>query len=127
MSELKEQINLNNTVILITGAVGFVGANVVLRLVKDCNNSTIIGIDNFSDYYDIGLKEYRLAQIESAVKESLCKWVLVEGSIGDKKIVEDIFRQYCPEIVVNLAAQAGVRYSITNPDVYVESNLIFQA
>lgn len=120
----KEHIILNHKTILVTGAVGFIGYHLILRLLKDCENSAIIGIDNFTKYYDIGLKEYRYSQIKKAVEDSKCKWKFVRGSIADKRTVNKVFSTYHPDIVVNLAAQAGVRYSIENPDVYIESNII---
>lgn len=120
----KEQVLLNNTTILVTGASGFIGYHLVLRLLRDCRNTTIIGIDNFTNYYDVNLKEYRVTKIDETVKSSTCTWKLIRGSISDKGIVFDVFNKYHPSIVVNLAAQAGVRYSIDHPDVYMESNLI---
>lgn len=113
--------------ILVTGAAGFIGANLIIRLLgQQCDDVHIIGIDNMNDYYDVALKEYRLHQIESLASENRTgsSWVFVRGNIADKVLVESIFQRYYPDIVVNLAAQAGVRYSITNPDVYIESNLI---
>jgi nucleoside-diphosphate-sugar epimerase len=119
-----QYINLHNKTILITGAAGFIGSNLVLRLLKEYNNITIVGIDNMNEYYDVSIKEWRLTQIEETVSHSDFTWTFVRGSIADKELVNQLFNQYEPSIVVNLAAQAGVRYSITNPDVYIESNLI---
>lgn len=117
--------NLSNKIILITGAAGFIGANLVLELLKTVEPVNIIGIDNLNDYYDVLIKEYRLKLIEEEVgKHTASSWHFIKGSIVIKEQVESIFTQYNPSIVVNLAAQAGVRYSITNPDVYIESNLI---
>ncbi len=117
--------NLSNKIILITGAAGFIGANLVLELLKTVEPVTIIGIDNLNDYYDVSIKEYRLKLIEEeSEKHTASSWIVVKGSIADKKQINTLFTQYNPSIVVNLAAQAGVRYSITNPDVYIESNLI---
>ena len=105
--------------ILITGVAGFIGSNLASRLLVEEKDVYVIGIDNMNDYYDINLKEYRLKELE--VFEN---FKFVKGSIVDKDCLENIFKEYKPNIVVNLAAQAGVRYSITNPDVYIESNLI---
>jgi len=121
---LKQSIDLNGKTILITGAVGFIGYHLCLRLLKECNSSIFVGIDNFNDYYDTSLKEYRCKNLAIAAESSTCKWKLVRGSIANKDLLENVFSNYHPSIVVNLAAQAGVRYSITNPDVYIESNLI---
>jgi len=111
--------------IFVTGTAGFIGANLVLRLLADVENSTIIGLDNVNDYYDVSLKEYRLAQIEDAAKQYPSnRWQFIRGDLADKALIESIFQQYHPGIVVNLAAQAGVRYSIDHPDVYMESNII---
>lgn len=107
--------------VLITGAAGFIGGNLVKKLLRAEEKYNIVGIDNMNDYYDVSIKEYRLKEIK---EEANGNWTFVKGSIADKKMIDDIFSQYKPEIVVNLAAQAGVRYSITNPDVYIESNLI---
>ena len=117
-------LKLNKT-ILITGAVGFIGANLVRELLCTQNRIKIIGIDNMNDYYDVSIKEYRLKQIEKAAAEHPeSSWTFIKGSIADKALINEIFETYKPSVVVNLAAQAGVRYSITNPDVYIESNLI---
>ena len=111
--------------ILLTGAAGFIGANLVRRLLEGGEEITVVGLDNMNDYYDVSLKEYRLSEIEKiAAKNSLANWRFVEGSIADKALVDSLFEEYRFDIVVNLAAQAGVRYSITNPDVYIESNII---
>ncbi|MDU5741514.1 MAG: GDP-mannose 4,6-dehydratase [Clostridium sp.] len=118
-------MNLKNKTILITGASGFIGANLVIELFKTQIPVSIIGIDNMNDYYDVGIKEYRLKEIKKEVgrhKES--SWKFIKGNIADKALINDIFDEYKPEVVVNLAAQAGVRYSISNPDAYIESNLI---
>ena len=124
-----QKIDLNNKVIFITGAAGFIGSNLVKRLFKDVKGATIIGIDNMNDYYDVALKEYRLNELEtlssSLQTESMGgSWKFIKGDIADKQTVDGIFEQYKPQVVVNLAAQAGVRYSITNPDAYIQSNLI---
>lgn len=118
-------IQLQNKTILITGAAGFIGSNLVLELVRTQSPIHIVGIDNMNDYYDVSIKEYRLKQIESCFKEHPeSTWTFIKGSIADKTVVKSAFLDYKPDIVVNLAAQAGVRYSITNPDAYIESNLI---
>lgn len=110
--------------ILITGAAGFIGANLVKKLLKDYDAQTIVGIDSVNDYYDVSLKEYRLQELDILAQTLDTEWVFLRGNIADKKMIEDVFETYHPDIVVNLAAQAGVRYSITHPDVYIESNLI---
>ncbi len=111
--------------ILITGAAGFIGANLVLRLIKAEPQAEILGIDNLNDYYDVSIKEYRLARIAEACENNRgCKWQFVKGSIADKQLVDKVFDDFKPEIVINLAAQAGVRYSITNPGAYIECNII---
>ena len=112
-------LSLSNKTILVTGAAGFIGSNLVKRLYKDEKNITVIGIDNMNDYYDVALKESRLQELSA---ES--SFVFIKGSIANKSLVTEMFQKYMPQVVVNLAAQAGVRYSITNPDAYVESNLI---
>ncbi|MBQ6257708.1 MAG: NAD-dependent epimerase/dehydratase family protein [Clostridia bacterium] len=115
---------MNGKTILVTGSPGFIGANLVLRLLKEMNGGTVISFDNMNDYYDPKLKEYRLGLIEEAAKNSKVKHVFIRGSIADKALVDKTFAEYRPAVVVNLAAQAGVRYSIDHPDVYIESNLI---
>ena len=120
----KVKVDLNNKTILVTGSPGFIGANLVLRLLKEMKSGTVISLDNMNDYYDPALKEYRLGLIEEAAKASPVKHVFIKGSIADKCVIDQIFADYRPAVVVNLAAQAGVRYSIDHPDVYIESNLI---
>lgn len=118
-------VQLTGKTILVTGAAGFIGSNLVLELLRTQKEIRIVGVDNMNDYYDVSIKEYRLGQIEElAKKHPDCTWTFVKGSIADKVLMDQVFTQYKPAVVVNLAAQAGVRYSITNPDVYIESNLI---
>ena len=120
----KVKISLDNKTVLVTGSPGFIGANLVLRLLKEMKGGTVISLDNMNDYYDVSLKEYRLKKIEEAAKSSAVKHIFIKGSIADKKLVDSLFSEYKPQIAVNLAAQAGVRYSIDHPDVYIESNII---
>lgn len=121
----EKNIKLANRTILVTGAAGFIGGNLVLELLETESSINVIGIDNLNAYYDVAIKEWRLEQIErSVLKHPESTWTFIKGNIADKSLIDDIFRQYKPSIVVNLAAQAGVRYSIANPDVYIESNLI---
>ena len=119
-----QKIDLNNKTILVTGSPGFIGANLVLRLLKEMCGGTVVSLDNMNDYYDPALKEYRLSLIDEAAKSSSVKHIFVKGSIGDKSLIDELFNTYHFDIVVNLAAQAGVRYSIDHPDVYIESNII---
>ena len=121
---MKNRVNLDGKAVLVTGSPGFIGANLVLRLLKEMSSGTVISFDNMNDYYDPALKEYRLGLIGKAAEESPVKHVFVRGSIADKALVDEVFAAYKPAVVVNLAAQAGVRYSIDHPDVYIESNLI---
>ena len=113
------KIELNGKTILITGASGFIGSNLCRVLLEQYNDIKIIGIDNMNDYYDVALKEYRLNQLKN-----YSNYTFIKDDISDKKLVDDVFEKYSPALVVNLAAQAGVRYSITNPDAYIQSNVI---
>lgn len=108
--------------VLVTGAAGFIGSNLVIRLLKTEENVQIVGLDSVNDYYDVRLKEYRLQQIENTAKEG--QWLFVKGNLADNTLIDLLFAEHKFDIVVNLAAQAGVRYSITNPGAYIESNLI---
>ena len=119
LGESMGKVNLDNKNILVTGAAGFIGSNLIKRIYREVPLASIIGIDNMNDYYDVRLKEFRLKEL-SEYKT----FTFVKGNIADKKLIEEIFEKYRPSVVVNLAAQAGVRYSITNPDAYIESNLI---
>ena len=111
--------------ILITGAAGFIGSGLATRLIETTDGADILGIDSLNDYYDPMIKEYRLGQIgAAAAAHPSSSWEFVKGNIADKELVDGIFKRFRPEIVVNLAAQAGVRYSITNPDAYIESNIV---
>lgn len=122
---LTPNINLSNKRILVTGAAGFIGSNLVMTLLKNNAGIKIVGIDNVNDYYDVSLKEYRLTEISKLDRQlgGNC-WEFIKGSIADKSLIDRLFETYKPEVVVNLAAQAGVRYSIDHPDVYMESNVI---
>ncbi|GAA0676451.1 NAD-dependent epimerase/dehydratase family protein [Clostridium cadaveris] len=116
---------MQNKYCLITGVAGFIGSNLVLELLKSQSPVHIIGVDNMNDYYDVSIKEWRVSEIEKCASEHAdSTWKFVKGSIADKGLIDSIFDEFKPDIVVNLAAQAGVRYSITNPDAYIESNLI---
>lgn len=110
--------------ILVTGSAGFIGSNLVLRLFKEMQEGTIVGLDNLNDYYDPTLKEHRLSVISSAAEHSHVKYHFVKGDLADKALIDELFEKYQFDVVVNLAAQAGVRYSITNPDAYIQSNMI---
>lgn len=118
---LKDNLTLSGKTILVTGAAGFIGANLVKRLFTEGHDSIkVIGIDSITDYYDVNIKYERLKELESIGQD----WTFIKGNIADKITISELFRKYRPQIVVNLAAQAGVRYSITNPDAYIESNII---
>ena len=119
-----QKISLKGKRVLVTGAAGFIGANLVLRLLQDNEVSRVVGIDNLNDYYDPAIKEWRLSEIRAAAEQDESRWKFVRGDIADAQTVKELFAEAKPELVVNLAAQAGVRYSITNPDAYIQSNLI---
>lgn len=119
-----QNIDLTGKTILVTGSAGFIGSNLVLELLKSESEATIIGLDNVNDYYDVSIKEWRLSEIEKAAAESSCSYHFIKGDLADRTVIDRLFADYKPTVVVNLAAQAGVRYSITNPDAYIQSNLI---
>ncbi len=120
-----DQIDLQNKTVFVTGAAGFIGANLVLKLLDTVSPINIVGIDNLNDYYDVSIKHWRLERIAAlAARHPESKWTFVTGDIADKNTIDGIFEAHRPDVVVNLAAQAGVRYSITNPDAYIQSNLI---
>ena len=118
------EISLSSTPILVTGSPGFIGANLVTRLLRNLPSGHVISLDSMNDYYDVSLKEYRLAEIEKTAATSPVRHTFIKGNLADKVLVDSIFEQYKPQIVVNLAAQAGVRYSISHPDAYIESNIL---
>lgn len=120
-----QNIELKNKVILVTGAAGFIGANLVTKLIETKEPMTIVGLDNVNDYYDVSIKHFRLEEIDKLIAENpQVKWEFIKGDLADNALIQKIFADFKPQIVVNLAAQAGVRYSITNPDAYIQSNLI---
>ena len=121
-----EKIELEGKTILVTGSAGFIGSNLVMRLFKDMKAGTIVGLDNMNDYYDVSLKDYRLEMLDgrSKMDDVNVTWHFVKGDLADKALIDRLFAEYQFDVVVNLAAQAGVRYSIENPDAYIQSNLI---
>ena len=120
----KVPVELNGKTILVTGSPGFIGTYLVIRLLRELQSGTVISFDSMNDYYEVSLKEWRLQQIEKAAAASPVKHIFIRGNLADKELVRRVFRDYRPAVVVNLAAQAGVRYSIDHPDAYIESNLI---
>ena len=120
----KVKIDLNGRSILVTGSPGFIGANLVLRLLKEMTSGVVVSLDNMNNYYEPKLKEYRLGLISETAKDSRVQHIFVKGSVADKVLIDELFSTYHFNIVVNLAAQAGVRYSIDHPDVYIESNIV---
>lgn len=115
-----QNIDLKNKTILVTGAAGFIGSNLCLRLLNEVKDAKVIGLDNLNNYYDVNIKNYRLSQLTEVGGD----WNFIKGDLSDKQIIDEIFTQFHPNIVVNLGAQAGVRYSISNPDAYIQSNMI---
>lgn len=121
---MKTPVSIYGKTILVTGSPGFIGSNLVIRLIKEMKSGTVISLDNMNDYYDVRLKEYRLERIEKEAEKSAVKHIFIKGDISDKETVNRVFCDYKPSVVVNLAAQAGVRYSIDHPDVYIQSNIV---
>jgi len=122
---LTPNVELKNKTVLVTGAAGFIGSNLVLELLRTVEPIHIVGLDNMNDYYDVSIKEYRLREIEKLAEEKgASKWTFIRGNLADRELIDRLFEEHRFSVVVNLAAQAGVRYSITNPDVYIESNII---
>ena len=124
MKTEKTKISLDGKSILVTGAAGFIGSNLCARLLRDTQGATIVGIDCMTDYNPLELKEYRLRKVEEAAQSSQSRWVFIRGDIANKPLIDELFATYRFHVLVNLAAQAGVRYSIDHPDVYIHSNLI---
>ena len=120
----KTPVNLNGKTVLVTGSPGFIGANLVIRLLKEMSSGTVISFDNMNDYYEVSLKEWRLSEIQKAAFDSPVEHIFIRGNLADQALLNQVFETHRPAVVVNLAAQAGVRYSIDHPDVYMESNIL---
>ena len=120
----KTPVDLHGKTILVTGSPGFIGANLVIRLLKEMTSGTIISFDSMNDYYEVSLKEWRLSEIRKAASDSPVEHIFIRGNLADQALVNQVFETHRPAVVVNLAAQAGVRYSIDHPDVYMESNIL---
>ena len=121
---LKKNVNLNGTSVLVTGAAGFIGCNLCKKLLNDYNCSELVGLDSITDYYDVNIKYERLKEIEAIATSTGKKWTFIKANLADKAAIDSLFERFHFAVIVNLAAQAGVRYSITNPDAYIQSNLI---
>ena len=120
-----QRIDLKNKTVFVTGGIGFIGANLILKLLREVEPITIVSVDNRSDYYDVFIKDWRLEEIKKeSAKHPASSFEFIPGDIADRALIDDVFARYQPDVVVNLAAQAGVRYSITNPDAYIQSNII---
>lgn len=121
---LENNVELRGKCVLITGAAGFIGSNLVMELIRTVGDIKIIGLDSVNDYYDPKIKEFRLSEIDRLAEKSQAEFIFIKGNIADRALIDDTFKTYRPSVVVNLAAQAGVRYSITNPEAYIEANII---
>ena len=121
---IKTPVDLHGKTILVTGSPGFIGANLVIRLLKEMTSGTVISFDNMNDYYEVSLKEWRLSEIRKAASDSPVEHIFIRGNLADQALLNQVFETHRPAVVVNLAAQAGVRYSIDHPDVYMESNIL---
>ena len=120
-----QKIDLKNETVFVTGSAGFIGSNLVLELLRTQSPINIVGLDNMNNYYDVSIKEWRLSEIEKcAAKHTDSTYQFYKGDLADKAMIDEIFSRHKPSVVVNLGAQAGVRYSITNPDAYIQSNMI---
>ncbi|MBE6712974.1 MAG: NAD-dependent epimerase/dehydratase family protein [Ruminococcaceae bacterium] len=121
---LTPNVDLRNKTVLVTGAAGFIGSCLAKELMKRVDGIRVVGFDNVNDYYDVSIKEYRLLEIEKCAAETGKEWIFIKGNLADKALIDKTFEEYRPAVCVNLAAQAGVRYSITNPGAYIESNMV---